>query len=196
MIYIFQYNTFKAVGGEQGNADGEVVIIRLCNYIFTEQLLSNVTWTGKCGKKDKKKISFKSFEQINDLICNLSNAADQKIDKNSYQQIIVYKVLKYAYKKTPVIESGNKIEVVETVDEIGNDDIFIIVPNDANGAENTSSQVIATNSMNPSQHNVQYLPQYQVIQSVPSGQPFQSIQQNHPYLMTNHVNNNVFPLMK
>lgn len=168
-----------------------------------------MTWTAKSGKEDKK-ISLKSFTQIIDLICDLSSAADNKIDKRDCQSILVYKVLKYAYKKAPEEESAN-----------GKSDDATNVSNDLTGTETgTPSQMIATNSsqhnvhnlsttapnpplqsvhnvqypnsaLNPPQqhvHNVPYAPLYPIIHPMPQDQQFQSFPQNqpHPYIHPNH----------
>lgn len=191
----FQYNIFKTVGGDGGKAEGEEVIIRICGYMFSEQLLSNMTWTGKCGKKEKKKIAFKSFEQIIQLFCNLSSAADKRFDQKDCHQVFVYKVLKYAYKKAPVTENV-KEKSVETIEEVEVDnEIIYVISDESTGAINTPCQAVSTNHMN-SMPFLQYQPphrlQYQSVPSV-SGQNYHQNGVHHiiPHSTTQFVNKNL-----
>lgn len=63
-----QFTTFTAVGGANGNASGEEVTLRIFEQMFNEDMMSKMTWTGKCGIKGKTKIEFRKFEQIVDLL--------------------------------------------------------------------------------------------------------------------------------
>lgn len=152
--------------------------------MFSKQLLSNMSWTGKSSQKEKKKISFKRFDQVIELISHLSNTADKAFKKSDCQRVLVYSVLKYAYRNTADAAAGhgnykeeqevviNESDVVhaENAQLINSEDIFIVIPGDSQDVNN--------------QHKVTtsgYLP---VQQRVGSGSIVQQIQV--PYQRQQH----------
>lgn len=184
LLTIFlQYNVFKAVGGVKGESNGEEVILKISDYMFTEQLQSNMTWTGKT-KKQKRKISFKSFVEIYKIFFDLSKVADKNFNANDCHRVIVYKLLKNAYKKATADddieeELTNNVDNVQTMKD---DDIFIVIPGDPPVDGKIVSQPSTSNWQNPQPYQPQYHQQvvnpqqYQTVQPV-SGQQFRKIQQ-------------------
>lgn len=177
---LFQYNTFKMVGGENGKSNGEEVVLQICNYMFSEQLLSNMTWTGKSGQKEKKKIAFKSFVQLIDLFYKLSNAADNTFDDKSCHRVFVYKVLKYAYKKTTDVENSNKavVGLIEEAQTVRNDGPSIVGTADptchtAAGPSTGSQMADTSNLTNYQQYQTQNPTQYP-LQNPPHPYPYPS----------------------
>ncbi|XP_055306816.1 uncharacterized protein LOC129571072 [Sitodiplosis mosellana] len=167
------YKIFKSVGGETGTAVGEEVVQRICDYMFSEQLLSNMTWTGKCGQKERRKIAFKSFVQLIELFCNLGHAADNTFDKQECHRFFVYKVLKYAYKKSSDENAQKKTTNVS--ETLSDDDIIIVVPGDPIADAPSLGQTSTSNQMSLHTPYKQVNTQYQSFQPV-SGQKYQIIQ--------------------
>lgn len=98
-----QYNAVKIVGGESGNPlDEEVqkVFMRsICGTILAEQFQTKMTWTGKTNIKTVRKIALKSHKKVVELIFLLAAAADKTIDSKKGKNLVIYEVLKNAYRK-------------------------------------------------------------------------------------------------
>lgn len=101
-----QYNVLKHIGGESGRPlDAEVQKIYMrsvCDNIFAEQLQTKMTWTGKTNTKSVKKIALQNCKKVIELIYGLAAAADKTIDSKMGKNLIVYSVLKYAYRNAMV----------------------------------------------------------------------------------------------
>lgn len=131
-MYIFeiflQYNALKVVGGESGKLlDSEVqkgFMRSLCSNLFTDELKTKMTWTGKTNIKGVKKIALKTYKRTLRLIYKLAKAADKTING---EKILVYSVLKYAYRHAKaddaiddtasalIIESNTQVVPAEAV---------------------------------------------------------------------------------
>lgn len=137
-----------------------------------------MTWTGKCGEVGQTKIRFRKFEQLVELLRNLGKGADKKFTAEKLHSVLVYKLLKYAYKKAPK-KGGVKGELVETTESVEIDDSFVIVlPSDDSNTPNNAP----FHTVHPYQLS-NHQPQYQMIAST-SGQHYQRVQpQLMPQLM-------------
>lgn len=82
--------------------------------IFTEQFQTKMTWTGKTNIKGVKKIPLQSYKQIMDLICKLAKAADKSIDAKLSKDLVVYHVLKYAYRNSTADEADIAVRTTKT----------------------------------------------------------------------------------
>lgn len=133
----------KGIGGESGKAMNEevqkVYMRSICGGLLTEQLLSKMTWTGKTNKKDVKKIAFKEQKKITELIFGLAAAADSTIDRTLGKRLIIYEVLKYAYRK-----AGDVI-----VDASDNS-------SQSTNAASTTNIIVSTSTANPIQNSPAY----------------------------------------
>lgn len=91
----------KRIGGSNGRANGKKVLHRIVDSIISPGLLSNITWTGKSGKKNVEKIKFEIYTNVIQLICDVCIAADRKLDEQSVIHELKYAVLKYAHMRAP-----------------------------------------------------------------------------------------------
>lgn len=114
----------KTIGGESGKPlDGEIQKIymrSICDSIFAEQLQTKMTWTGKTNTKSVKKIALQDCKKITELIYGLAAAADRTIDIKIAKNLIVYSVLKYAYRnaKTDVVDTSDSTSLSTTTASI------------------------------------------------------------------------------
>lgn len=72
-----------------------------------------MSWTGKSNAQKVRKIPFKMLKNIRALIFKLSHAAAANYTEKQCEKIIIYKVLKYAYKRAwpeKVISIGTQLE--------------------------------------------------------------------------------------
>lgn len=81
------------------------------NSIFEDSFLTNITWTGRSGTKNQKKIVLKSCTNIVQLLKDLCIASDEKYTAEKCEKAIVYKVLKYAYRKKKDSETSTDSDV-------------------------------------------------------------------------------------
>lgn len=100
----------KNIGGESRKPlDAEVQKIYMrsvCDNIFSEQFQTKMTWTGKTNNKSVKKIALQNYKRVLELIFELAAAADKTIDSKMGKNLIVYSVLKYAYRNATVETIG------------------------------------------------------------------------------------------
>lgn len=80
--------------GDGGQMEGGKIITNLVEAIIEPNTLSMYTWSGK-----NKKFKFKTNVEILKLIYQLIHSADNKYTKAMFENDIVNKVFKYAYKK-------------------------------------------------------------------------------------------------
>lgn len=97
---------FKVIGGTSGKAKGEDVVVAVCNYIFANDFMSKITWTGRSGSKEVKRVPLKKYGEIVKIITDLSLAADEKFSEKQCEHELVYSVFKYAYRRQPSIQDS------------------------------------------------------------------------------------------
>lgn len=71
------------------------------NRLFSAELLSQYTWTGKSDPKqtgNKKKFAFKTMTNILAIVLQIMQRIDESYDNEKMNRDITYNVLKYAYK--------------------------------------------------------------------------------------------------
>lgn len=65
ILYFFQLNTFKTIGGTEGKEDGKTVAKKLLSIVFTKSVLQFFSWTGVSRTSGvEKKVAFQQCESI------------------------------------------------------------------------------------------------------------------------------------
>lgn len=96
----FQFDVFKVVGGTSGRANGRKVVQSIYETIISRDFLSSITWTGRAAKGKPKKERFEAFQHIIGFISELCILADKSLDNQKVEELLKYKVIKYAYLRT------------------------------------------------------------------------------------------------
>lgn len=86
------------IGGDSGRSKGAQVLIPLFTSVIHPSLWSKITWSGRAGKGQAKKVPFKVYANLIRLICKLCHDADQQYSSEQCIEDIKYKILKHAYK--------------------------------------------------------------------------------------------------
>lgn len=72
---------------------------RVVSLIFDRVFLSNITWSGK-SVRGQKKIAMKKFHRVVDLMYTVSNKIFGNYEYNTFLDHLKNKILKYAYEQT------------------------------------------------------------------------------------------------
>lgn len=83
--------------GNCGELDASKILRKLAFHIFTAELLSDFTWTGKTNKRGVRKFAIKDYKLLLSLIYETLHAADSSYTKGKFEEEFVAKVMKYAY---------------------------------------------------------------------------------------------------
>lgn len=86
------------VNGDNGQLDASKIIKKFVVSIFDAKLLAQFTWSGKSGEKGVRKFVFKDYKSIVQIIRRTMMACDSSYTELQFEQDMVKKVMKVAYK--------------------------------------------------------------------------------------------------
>lgn len=98
MLHFFQVNCILAIGGDDGNAEGEIVLERIVCSLISPTFLPVISWTGK-GKQKERKVALCRFTHLIDFIKVMTFKADNSFTEAQFRDKLIYGILKRAPSK-------------------------------------------------------------------------------------------------
>lgn len=133
----------------------ELVFPAIIKCLFKDDLLKQITWTGKSNSKATKKISMKKHKSVIKLITDLCLAADRGYSEIKCEHDLIYKVCKYAYrKKSNIGETSGATDIPSSLDP--NASVETTTSNGASEVMISNASMATPNSnkpMDPANHN-------------------------------------------
>lgn len=87
------------IGGESGVADGFAVLEAVVYCMIYPSFLSKISWTGRAGKGQPKKVALSKYANIVKLILEICQKADNSYGHDDCLEDLKYKIIKYAHSK-------------------------------------------------------------------------------------------------
>lgn len=80
-------------------ADGAIVLEAVVFTIIYPSFMAKITWTGRAGKGQAKKIALSKYSNVINLIFDMCYKADQSYSHKRCLEDLKYKIIKYAHSK-------------------------------------------------------------------------------------------------
>lgn len=95
---LFQASCIERIGGDNGDADGEVVLEKIVHCLISPTFLPQISWTGR-GKQKEKKVAFCRLTHLIDLIKVTTMKSDGSFTDAQFKDKLIYGILKRAPSK-------------------------------------------------------------------------------------------------
>lgn len=106
-----QSNCISRIGGEDGKADGEIVLEKIVHALISPPYLKEISWTGK-GRQKERKVALCRLPHLIDFVKAMTVKADSNFTDTQFKDKLIYGILKRAPSKY-----GGKNEDKENVEE-------------------------------------------------------------------------------
>lgn len=97
-MLLFQASCIERIGGDKGDADGEIVLERIVHCLISPTFLPQISWTGK-GKQKEKKVALCRLTHLIDLIKVTTVKSDRSFTDAQFKDKLIYGILKRAPSK-------------------------------------------------------------------------------------------------
>lgn len=87
------------IGGQSGDAKGVAVLEPLAYTLISPQFMAKITWSGRAGKGQGKKIALQSFANLVRFMYVICQKAERCYTHDSFLSDLKYKVIEYAHSK-------------------------------------------------------------------------------------------------
>lgn len=97
------------IGGIDGKTDGLCVTVEVYKAIVAREFSAEITWTGRSKTGQLSKVPLFKYGRIVNVISTVCSLADTTYTEDQFEQNLIHKVIKHAYKNGPKQETSSNV---------------------------------------------------------------------------------------